>query len=215
MADPRPTHHIFSPLERHRTGVQRLVTDKLPGAWADGDIDDAFADEAAGRGLALVAENDSGTVEGFMRFEVGNAPDGSVDATTAKMIDFVSINQAGLPLLQSLPRKLTAAGFHQVIADTDESMAPALESLGWTVFAPGFGVAWAVPGERHARFSEPRTFGSRPLAAHLNFDRMLRAWPYRYAADAYNFGSRTARIAQWMRLTEGGTMLRSEHTRLP
>ena len=214
MSPTRPTHTVTALDERHRAGVKRLVTGKLPGQWDDVDIDEALADEAAGRGLALVAETPNGVIEGFMRFEMGNAPDGSLDVTTTKLVDFVSVNQAGLPLLHSIPGRLLPLGFSQVITDTGLDMTTALESLGWTVFGPGFGLAWAVRGESAAHFSEPRTYESRPLAAHLQLNENLRVWPYRYAADRDNFASRDNRMSQWLRLTVGGTVLRSEHTRL-
>ena len=65
MSPTRPTHTVTALDERHRAGVKRLVTGKLPGQWDDVDIDEALADEAAGRGLALVAETPNGVIEGF------------------------------------------------------------------------------------------------------------------------------------------------------
>lgn len=214
MSPTRTTHNVVSLHEGHRAGVKHLVAGKLPGQWDDSDVDSALAEDESGCGFSIVAESHRGVVEGFMRFEVADV-DGRVDRTTVKLIDFVSVNQAGLPMLRSLLERLHQLGFSQVVADTGEDMVPALESLGWTVFAPGFGLAWSESAGDVVGSTEPRTNPSRPLIAHLRVNDNLRVWPFRYGAKPDDAVSRSARIARWSDLTAGGTMLRSELTRQP
>lgn len=158
--------------------LDREFPDRAGGGWLSAKDADEFAELApklAEAGLIAIVAVANGVPAGYGLVTPRNGPTGRDSASDSRILSHIAVLAAhrragiGKALLTELSDRARRNGATLIVARVPANERPFYESAGWTVAAPGDGLAWIEPAstrlwDRFKADGSPVTGGRRKMA---------------------------------------------------